>query len=300
MKHIMKIRYILPLLAFLLISGTVIYRELVTDSTLTGLGTLDSPLKVDTSVISTKANVLVVGVTKVGSVSESVTGVKTFSSDPIVPAETYGDGWNGSNEVPTKNDTYDEIEALTFNSNIALYTGLGSTIKATTIGNIGYPVLSNTLTDGQARYVAVYIPKAITVTGVKWWQTTQGSYTADQNNYIGLYSYSGGTMTQVAISTNDGNLWKGGNNSWQTTAFSSTYAASAGIYFVAFLWNASSTTTTPTIGGANNLLNTAMASFDFTNSALISGSVAAQNTLPSTQAMSGVSGIVGVPALYLY
>lgn len=36
----------------------------------------------------------------------------TLSGDLIVPAETYGGGWNGSNEVPTKNDVYDKIEAV--------------------------------------------------------------------------------------------------------------------------------------------------------------------------------------------
>jgi hypothetical protein len=34
----------------------------------------------------------------------------TFTGDIIVPAEVYGVGWNGSNEAPTKNDVYDEIE----------------------------------------------------------------------------------------------------------------------------------------------------------------------------------------------
>jgi len=34
----------------------------------------------------------------------------TFASDISVPAEAYAVGWNGSNEVPTKNDVYDEME----------------------------------------------------------------------------------------------------------------------------------------------------------------------------------------------
>lgn len=36
----------------------------------------------------------------------------TFTWDISVPAEVYGAGWNGSNEVPTKNDLYDKIETL--------------------------------------------------------------------------------------------------------------------------------------------------------------------------------------------
>jgi hypothetical protein len=36
----------------------------------------------------------------------------TLTGDLVVPAEVYGAGWNGSNEVPTKNDVYDKIEAV--------------------------------------------------------------------------------------------------------------------------------------------------------------------------------------------
>lgn len=36
-------------------------------------------------------------------------GLLTSNVDIVVPAETYGAGWNGSNEVPTKNDVYDAM-----------------------------------------------------------------------------------------------------------------------------------------------------------------------------------------------
>lgn len=44
--------------------------------------------------------------------AQTVAWVKTFSSDPIVPAEAYWASWNWSNEVPTKNDLYDKIETI--------------------------------------------------------------------------------------------------------------------------------------------------------------------------------------------
>lgn len=50
-------------------------------------------------------------------VASTIDGVKTFSSDPLIPDEAYGSGWNGSLEPPTKNAVYDKIEAAT------LYTG---------------------------------------------------------------------------------------------------------------------------------------------------------------------------------
>src|SRR5689334_3296384 len=43
---------------------------------------------------------------------ETIAGVKTFSSDPIIPDEVYGAGWNGSLEPPTKNAVYDKIETI--------------------------------------------------------------------------------------------------------------------------------------------------------------------------------------------
>lgn len=48
--------------------------------------------------------------------NESVGGVKTFTSDPIIPDEAYGVGWNGVLEPPTKNAVYDKIELVVANS----------------------------------------------------------------------------------------------------------------------------------------------------------------------------------------
>jgi hypothetical protein len=43
---------------------------------------------------------------------QSVGGIKTFTSDPLIPDEAYGVGWNGSLEPPTKNAVYDKIETI--------------------------------------------------------------------------------------------------------------------------------------------------------------------------------------------
>lgn len=43
---------------------------------------------------------------------------QTFTADISVPADAYGAGWNGSNEVPTKNDIYDKIETISAGSGI--------------------------------------------------------------------------------------------------------------------------------------------------------------------------------------
>ena len=44
--------------------------------------------------------------------NQTIAGVKTFTSDPVIPDEVYGAGWNGVLEPPTKNAVYDKIEAV--------------------------------------------------------------------------------------------------------------------------------------------------------------------------------------------
>lgn len=180
---------------------------------------------------------------------------------------------------------------------------LGSAIKGQTQGGYGPSSVQSTvaLADGTARYFLVYLPVAATITGLKWFQVVQGNYVADNNNYLALYSYSAGTLTQVAISANDGNIWKATANTWVTTAFTATYAAAAGVYYAAFLYNSTSQTTAPTVGGIQAMQGNNVGTFDFTNSAKVTGTVAAQTALPSpTQAMSGISAGGGTPYVAVY
>ena len=144
------------------------------------------------------------------------------------------------------------------------------------------------LADGSVRFIATYVPITATITGAKFFQVVQGDYTADNYNGIGLYSYSGGTMTLVASSTNDGNIWKGTASTWQTKAFSATYSATSGLYFVGLLYNNSAQTTAPTIGSsASSTAN--VGANDFTNSAKLVSLVNAQASLPTPQLMSGTT-----------
>ena len=147
---------------------------------------------------------------------------------------------------------------------------------------------ANTMTDGRCYFMPVYLSKAATITGVKWLQRTIGNYTADNENRIGLYSYSAGTLTLQASCATDGTLWQtAGSSTYGSKAFSSTYSASAGLYFVGALYNSSAQTTAPTVGGTTASVN-AQTTVDFTNSAKMSSYVAS-TTLPATQAMSGTT-----------
>jgi hypothetical protein len=70
-----------------------------------GGGAVDSVSNADgTLVISPTTGVVVA--------SLNLNQANTWTADQSVPADPYGAGWNGSNEVPTKNDVYDAIQAL--------------------------------------------------------------------------------------------------------------------------------------------------------------------------------------------
>lgn len=68
---------------------------------------------------------------------QTVAGVKTFSSDPIIPDEAYGSGWNGVLEPPTKNAVYDKIESL-FTGTYVNGTTTKNAADASTTQNIAH------------------------------------------------------------------------------------------------------------------------------------------------------------------
>lgn len=57
------------------------------------------------------------------TMNETVDGIKTFTSDPIIPDEAYGPSWNGSLEPPTKNALYDIIETVAADADVVHTTG---------------------------------------------------------------------------------------------------------------------------------------------------------------------------------
>lgn len=172
---------------------------------------------------------------------------------------------------------------------VAAYQLLGSPFKGETAG---FPLMtcntSSNLTDNQIRWIAVPLAQAQTLTGIRVYVRVLGSYTGDNNNRVGVYTYSGGTLTLQASSANSATLWTSAANALQTIAFSSTYAASAGVIYVAILYNNSAQTTAPALASGTALNNAAMAALAFTNSAKLFGT-SNGNDLPSSIAMSAIT-----------
>lgn len=171
------------------------------------------------------------------------------------------------------------------------YNSLGSNLKGQTLGirfdNITTAVA---MTSGRLELRAMYLPKDKTVTGIKWFQNVTGVYTASANyNGVCLYSYSAGTLTLVANSTDDGNIWKGTAASVQSKVFTTPYSAIAGIYYIGFLYSQSAQTTAPTMGANSASLNIALQSAEFTNSTGLNLIKSSTSVLPSSILASAFS-----------
>lgn len=211
--------------------------------------------------------------------SNDTTSKKIVTVNPGTGALTYSN-W------PTAGGDVED-----FPTEIKAYRDMGGSAVAETLG---LPLImanrSIALMDGQIRWIPVRVDKTCTITRVKLFFRTQGSFTGDNNNKVGLYTLSGTTLTQVAVTANDDNIFKASTNSYGDATFVTPYNASPGIYWVAVLWNASSTTTAPAIAAAtNDLGNVAMGNIGFHSDIKMHGFISSQSDLPSTQAMSGIS-----------
>jgi len=183
------------------------------------------------------------------------------------------------------------------------YQTLGSVFKSILMSN---PSISNItqplpLANSQFREVAVFVPIAQTITGVKWFQTTQGSFTGSGYNGVALFTYSAGTLTRVALSTDSEATWETATaNTWGSVAFATPFSASAGLYYIGLLYNGGATA--PAIGGTVNSTNANVNIADFTNSAELSLTLGSQTAMPSSVSMSGAGVAVSAnnPAVYLY
>jgi len=179
---------------------------------------------------------------------------------------------------------------------------LGSTIKMFPIGTgPGMMTLTAALADGTTRWAAYYLHRPQTITGVKFYQTTQGNYIDDQYNGVALYSVSGGTWTKVAETTNDGTFWEGTANTWHTKAFATPYDAAEGVYYIAALYcNNGSQVTAPAILGMTSLQGNNNGLMDFTNSNKLRGQRTAQTTLPASETSTNVTSISTCLAILPY
>lgn len=174
------------------------------------------------------------------------------------------------------------------------YQALGSSIKAQALGldisNISASTALSSSNNQRVSFIAVYLPIAMTINGLIWFQTIKASMTSNNNNRTGIYTQSGGTLTLAASSANNTNLWQtANNNTFGTENFSSPYSAASGVYFMSYIFCDSAVTTFPAFGSCPAAINSAVWGLNFGNSYKLISSLSAQTDLPSSVAMSSLT-----------
>jgi hypothetical protein len=157
---------------------------------------------------------------------------------------------------------------------------------------------SQALTDGTVLFTAVWIPETLLTTGVIVPMATQGAFTADNNNKVGLYSSDGTTLTLVASTANNSGIFTQATGAAAQFAWASTVVLQPGLYYAAYLYNSSAQTTAPSVVGQS--LTGALAGIGQSGNLFRAGTLAAQTDLPSTQAISGISKTGGSAQKLLY
>ena len=226
------------------------------------------------------ANGAITNVMLAGSIAAS----KLIATDITTVGPITAGTWNGT-EIP--------------DSKANIWSTLGGLIKGEPIAGDLTKINGTVALGSQSlKITAINLSKGQTLTGVKWFQNVLGVYTSSNENRVGLYTLSAGTLTLVASSTNDGTLWStAASNTWGNKAFTSTFVAAAGTYYIGAVFSASSTTTNPSLGTLPSVLNAAIFTADFTNSVKLYASLASQTSLPASITMSSLT--VSATPIYL-
>lgn len=185
------------------------------------------------------------------------------------------------------------------NSYIERLKALGSNVQYSTY--LGTNTGTNLLLDNTLMLHSIYINKESTITGVGWIQVAQGSYTADNYNGIGLYSYDllNEKLILIASTTNDGDIWKVVGSVYTTKDFTTPVVVAKGIYYIGLLYNQSAVVTPPSLLGHNSFTGMGLL-MNSIGTAKFNGTVNVQNTLPSEILNTDISSQVHSGVLNLY
>ena len=165
-------------------------------------------------------------------------------------------------------------------------------VAATTVQSSSY-----TMIDQNTFFVAFILHEATTITGIAFGCAQVGDFTAADFNGVALYSVSENTATQVAISANDGNIWKGTLYSKVSVPFTSTYSAAAGVYYVGIMYNQSAQTTAPMLYCSADI-GTANYNVDRLNRRI--SAMSNRIVFAATESISGLGFTAKVPYIWLY
>jgi hypothetical protein len=196
---------------------------------------------------------------------------------------------SGDLVTPSTNDTRELMKAM------------GLSIITESMGRSRSDVTTTfTLTDGLILFAAALVPVGVTITGVGYYQGVAGVYTGDNENRFGLYTFSGGTYTRVALTANNTELWKGTAQEERRVALTSTYVTTTSVIYIASIYNNSAQTTAPNIGMYATLANAAVSGSGFSGIGRLCGFISGQTTLASSYSEATVQNTNNQPYFFLY
>jgi len=212
---------------------------------------------------------------------------------------------NGTGFVKASGTTisYDNSVYLTEDPAVLGQQAMGSTIKGICLAARSFRDLVGglQLVSGTLYLTTYYLAKSETITGVKFYQQTQGNFTANNFNGFALFTYSAGVITRVAITANDGNNWKFTSGTTPAIPFTSPYSASSGLYFIGGIYsNTLTPTTVPIMGHGGTKITSGAANADFTNTARFTATLTGQASMPSSITLSTTTALTTNIAFYLY
>jgi len=137
---------------------------------------------------------------------------------------------------------------------------------------------TNLLATGSIYLMAVFVRSAMTISNVIYNVTTVGATLTSAENFIGLYNSSG---TRVALTADQTTNFQ--TSGIHTAAFTSSYAATPGMYYIAIVSNG---TTPPTLRASAGLSSTLLANAGLSAASYRSAINGTGTTLPSSLTLS--------------
>lgn len=198
--------------------------------------------------------------------AETVAGVKTFTSDPIIPDEVFGAGWNGSLEPPTKNAIYDYYQLIPFkdlfhikaygaavdgvtNDKAAVVAAITAAITAGG-GTVYFPSGSTVMSGGSASLDAIATTPNVTLLGTNGSNVLIGGMTSYLDfgnfnaltfrnlNFIGTSTSSESAERFIVASSTALTLFDNCNfYGLSTTSSDSEYYGCIGLYYTPTVFN---------------------------------------------------------------
>jgi hypothetical protein len=248
--------------------------------------------------------------------STTIIGTQTITGSLIVTGSTFIKGpvdlvsytttnsFTGSAIASLAVDSQGNILTSGFTNPLKAYQAAGSNIKAMPVGLWAFnftPAVA-AQTNQTLRLNAVYLPTNETITGVRWYQAAlQVGATPSNYNGFGLYTLSGTTLTCQVSSSNSSTIWSSGSiNSYNSIAFDTPYAATAGLYYIAFLYSISAGGTAPTFGLSVTTTATNQFIPGLTTNNKLTATITGQTSMPTSIAMSTATAATTVMNVSLY